>query len=126
MNTTEKLTKEDFELGLKQFTGTNQYWNHDVPGACKLRLTDGCHFVRQEAKARWLFDLMAHLQFHKHVGQTFSQHWTLKKVDPNWVLECRNAKGEILSSRKIESTDFPLEQIDIWLYGGVCLLPSEY
>ena len=126
MNTTDKLTRDDFELGLKQFAGTQKYWWHDVIGACRLRLTDGCNFVRQEANARWLFDLMAHLQWDKRIGSNFSQHWTLKKEDPNWVLECRNAKGELITARKIDSTDFPLEQIDIWLYGGVALLPSEY
>ena len=126
METKEKLTKEDFELGLKQFTGTKQYWHHDVPGACKLRLTDGCNFVREEAKARWLFDILSHLQFDKRIGPHFSQHWTLKKLDTNWVLECRNAQGELMAARKIDSTDFPLEKIDIWLYGGIALLPSEY
>ena len=62
MKTTERLTKQEFELGLKQFSGTQQYWEHKFPGSKTLRLTDGCRFVREEAEARWLFNAIASLQ----------------------------------------------------------------
>ena len=35
MRTVEKLNKQDFELGLKQFIGTEQYWEHKLPEGVK-------------------------------------------------------------------------------------------
>ena len=126
MKTTEKLTKEDFALGLKQFIGTEQYWEHKLPGAFLLRLTDGCNFVRTEAEARWLFDIIASGQYSSRISLHPFQIWNLNKKDDHWLLECRSDDGIQMHSRRIEYSDFPIDHIEIWVLDGIALLPSEY
>ena len=126
MKTTDKLTKENFELGLKQFIGTQQYWEHKLPGAFLLRLTDGCNFVRQEAGAYWLFDMIASYQYDRRISLHPFQIWQLKRMDDYWSLECRRDDGEHMLTTRINYSDFPIDHIEIWVLDGIALLPSEY
>ena len=126
MKTTEKLSREEFELGLKQFIGTQNYWEHNVPGAFTLILTDGANYIRQEAQAYWLFDLIATFQFDDRIQLHPFQMWQLKKLDEFWILECTRDDGEHMLTKIIDYSDFPIDLIDIWVFDGVALLPSEY
>jgi hypothetical protein len=126
MKAAEKLTKEEFELGLKQFIGTSQYWKHECPGSKTLLLTDGCNYVRQEGDARWLFDMLAVLQKERIVYLQRVQHWQLTRLYIGWVLELRGYDGQTLLPMRIDNSDFPIDELDIWICDGVALLPSEY
>jgi hypothetical protein len=125
MKTTERLTKQEFELGLKQFIGTQQYWEHKFPGSTILRLTDGCRFIREEAEATWLFDAIATLQSDQRIQPQSFQMWQLKRWEGRWRLECRADDGEHVLT-KISNSDFPLHHIELWVLDGIALLPSEY
>ena len=125
MKTTERLTKQEFELALKGFIGTQQYWPHQFPGSKTLRLTDGCRFVREEAEATWLFNAIASLQSDERIQPHPFQMWQLKKWEDRWVLEFRREDGEHVLS-KISNSDFPLDHIELWVLDGIALLPSEY
>ena len=113
MRTTEKLTKEEFALGLKKFIGTEQYWDHKLLGAFTLRLTDGCNYVRVEAEARWLFDTIASLQFDHRIQLHPFQRWQLKKLEDSWSLECIQDDGGQMLIKTIEYSDFPIDQIRV-------------
>ncbi len=126
MKTTEKLTKEDLALGLKQFIGTTQYWDHFIPGSFRLRLTDGCNFVRQEAGANWLFDMIASYQYDDRINLYLFQIWQLKRKEDHWSLECRGDDGQHMLTSRIGYSDFPIDHIEIWVLDGIALLPSEY
>lgn len=134
---TTKLTKSEFELGLKQFTGTTSYHEHRCPGAKTLKLTDGCQFVKVEAEAGWLFDIIADLQYHQLIQLYPFQMWRLSKENDNyWRLECRKdeewlfkgirSKGTIMLATGASNKEFPLDNLEIWNISGTCLLPSEY
>jgi hypothetical protein len=125
MKTTERLTKQEFELGLKQFIGTQQYWEHKFSGSKTLRLTDGCRFVREEAEATWLFNAIATLQSDERIQLHPFQIWLLKRWEGRWRLECRRDDGEHVLT-KISNTDFPLDHFEVWVVDNVALLPSEY
>ena len=66
-------------------------------------------------------------------GQKF-QVWKLRLDDPGdgATLSVEDGNGNMLHSKRIEFTDFPLREIDIWCIEGgpqdtrVILLPSEY
>lgn len=121
------------ELG--QFFGTQNYyrWNQMLH---KHLLTDGCHYVANEAKAYWLFDSIAYAAIgNAEVKKAYQQQrilfWELKlKPDGSAVLEARlDSDQPILYKEEIVWTDFP-EDIRIWVnYNGdsyVYMLPSEY
>jgi hypothetical protein len=126
MKTTDKLTGQEFELGLKQFFGTTQYWEHFIPGAFRLRLTDGCNFVRQEAGAFWLFDMIASYQYDERIKLYPFQIWQLTRKEDHWSLECRRDDGQHMLTSRISYSDFPIDHIEIWVLDGIALLPSEY
>ncbi|MCK1641665.1 hypothetical protein IVA95_30010 [Bradyrhizobium sp. 157] len=42
------------------------------------------------------------------------------------VCDDGNDKGAVIYSEDIDFTDFPLDQITIWVEGNVILLPSEH
>ena len=126
MKTTDKLTGQEFELGLKHFIGTQQYWEHFIPGSFRLRLTDGCNFVRQEAGAFWLFDMIASYQHDDRINLNPFQIWQLSKKEDYWSLECRGDNGQHMLTARIGFSDFPIDHIEIWVLDGIALLPSEY
>ena len=125
MKTTDKLTKAEFELALKRFTGTTQYWQHKFPGSKTLRLTDDCRFVREEAEARWLFNAIASLQSDQSIQLHPFQMWQLKRWEGRWVLECRCDDGDTVLTQR-SNKEFPLHNFEVWVVDNIALLPSEY
>lgn len=54
------------------------------------------------------------------------QFWRLAVQDNAAVVYCGDGNGEEVVMQKIEYTDFPLDEIKIWVKGGTMFLPSEY
>jgi hypothetical protein len=48
------------------------------------------------------------------------------KADHTAVLTCDDGNGDIVYSKPIEFTDFPLEEITFYFTNKTLLLPSEY
>ena len=42
------------------------------------------------------------------------------------TLSCDDGNGNVVFSKHIEFTDFPLPEIELWVEGNVILLPSEH
>ena len=124
---------EDLTYALGQFTGTESYYRYW--GGISF-LTDGVKYLADEAGCYWLLDAIGSYQAElaKHLDQRFRemQFWTLKvNADKSAVLTCIADKGETPAvTQKIEWTDFPLPEIQIWIgFEGdkrIALLPSEY
>lgn len=114
---------------LAEFRGTTTYHKHLLPGNTPLLITDGCNFIREQCKAFWLFDAILSYQCHSSVKSLSFQIWRLvqMKGDMSWELMCyEDIHLEPIITQKIEYSDFPLEEIKIWVIDGVALLPSEY
>jgi hypothetical protein len=122
MTESRTLNKAD----LKQFTGSEYWYRH--PLARKVLYTDGAKYVADTAGAYWLIDEIAFSQRIKRVACEGFQLWKLKVnlADHTARLICEDGNGTRVMSKKIPSTDFPLEEIFFYFIDNTILLPSEY
>ncbi len=122
MNHTSKLTKADLE----QFTGTDHYYRHAINH--KVLFTDGVKYLADTAGAYWLLDEIALIQpYDRHVANEEFQVWTLTvHADDSASLTCDDGNGNIVFSKGIGFTDFPLDEIKLWFSNDVIYLPSEH
>ncbi len=119
--TQKTLTKAE----LNQFTGTEQWYRHSI--ARNVLYTDGAKHVAESAGAYWLLDEIAFAQSIRAVTAEGFQVWKLK-VSPNHsaTLACEDGNSNIVFSKRIEFTDFPLDEIAFYFTDHVLMLPSEY
>jgi hypothetical protein len=108
------------ESDLGQFIGTVNYYRHSIGQGV---YTDGVQYLAEKAGAHWLVDAVF-----SHRRREPFQIWTLKKnADDSAVLTMQEDSGECAKVRqKIPYTDFPLDQISLYLIDNVLLLTSEY
>jgi hypothetical protein len=118
---TQQLTSSE----LSQFTGTDNWYQHPI--VRKMLYTDGIRYMMVKAGAYWLIDEIAFQQFHPRVKREEFQVWVLKinLEESTAVLRCEDGNGQVLCSKPIPYTDFPLNEIKIYVSGNVILLPSE-
>lgn len=129
-----KLAHDD----LRQFTGDLQRYRH--PLARSMIYTPGVKFVAERGGAYWLIDELAFTiaggevaRVGKRDPRVLDMHfWTLMTVtDQAGEPTARVDSGvEPFCRKRIDYTDFPLDQIDIWAaYDGqhwTLYLPSEH
>jgi hypothetical protein len=124
--TTETETKKTLrEADLATFTGSETWYQHWLG---KSLYTDGVKFVADRAGAYWLLDEIVTNQTQPKIKGEGFQVWTLK-VDPEKhkaVLTCDDGNGNVVFTKRIEFTDFPLREIKLYCTDGTILLPSEY
>jgi hypothetical protein len=114
---------------LRDFQGSESYHKHLFPGKSPILLTDGCDFIRDKCNAHWLFDAILSYQCEKILKDVNFQVWELRQLrkDLSWALTCReDSDKKPLIIQFIQFSDFPLEEIKIWVIDKVALLPSEY
>jgi hypothetical protein len=122
MNDTSKLTKAD----LQQFTGTDHYYRHAINP--HVLFTDGAKYLADKAGAYWLLNEIALIQrYNRQVAVEEFQVWTLS-VDANDTasLKCDDGNGNVVFSKDIGFTDFPLDEVKLWFANDVIYLPSEH
>jgi len=123
MITTKTLTKDE----LRQFTGSEQWYRHGINRS--VLFTDGAKYVADTGGAYWLLDEIALAQRHnKRVAGEEFQLWKLAvNLDQHTaMLTCDDGNGNIVFRKKIEFTDFPLEEISLYFCNNTIHLPSEY
>lgn len=110
------------ELAL--FTGDLERHRH---WSGRLIYTPGVHHLAESAGAYWLIDLVASWQAHPAVARKEFQVWTLH-VHPDHTAAAVASDGNDvrLASQDIAFTDFPLDEISLWLIDGTLMLPGEY
>ena len=123
---TKTISPAEFQSTLAGFIGTFKYHIHQL-FKLSINLTDGCDYVRREARAYWLFDAILSHQLTSTVNKQPFQVWRLKKQeDDTWSLICEDGNKNILATQRIEFSDFLIDEITIWLVNGVAMLPTEY
>ena len=117
-----KLTRAD----LSQFTGSETWYRHGINR--NVLFTDGAKYVADQAGAYWLLDEIAIIQPHdKRVAAEEFQVWKLVvRSDSTATLTCEDGNGNMVFSKEIEYTDFPLDEISLWFANNVIYLPSEH
>jgi hypothetical protein len=111
---------------LRQFTGTEQWHRHGI--VRDVLFTDGAKYVADQAGTYWLLDEIALAQRgNNRVAAEAFQLWQLT-VNPDYTaaLTCDDGNGNVVYSKAIPYTDFPLQEIALYFTDGVILLPSEY
>ena len=123
---TKTISPAEFQSILAVFTGTFKYHIHQLFNL-SINLTDGCDYVRNEARAHWLFDAILSHQLTSTVNKQKFQVWRLKKQkDDTWSLICEDGNKNILAKQQFEFSDFIIDEITIWLVDEVAMLPTEY
>ncbi len=119
---TKTLKRED----LAQFTGTGKWYRHGLNR--NVLYTDGAKYVAEAGGAYWLLDEIALLQrYDKAVAAEEFQVWKLTVRPGNTAtLQCEDGNYNVVFSKEIEFTDFPLPEITLWFANGVIYLPSEH
>lgn len=115
----------EIQEALACFHGTTSYYSHQLLPGHQLKLTDGCHYLRETCKCYWLFDIIA--SYHGQLKEAAFQVWHLKKKKGHvFTISCTDGNNNELASQDIPFSDFPLESIKIWVVNSVAMLPSEY
>ena len=111
---------------LAQFTGSENWYRHAINRA--VLFTDGAKFVADQAGAYWLLDEIAIIQPHdKRVAAEEFQVWKLAvTADNGGTLTCDDGNDNVVYSKSIEYTDFPIDGITLYFTNNTILLPSEY
>src|ERR1022692_3546577 len=120
--TTKTLSKSE----LAQFTGSDNWYRHPINR--NVLYTDGSQHVAEHGGAYWLLDEIAIIQpYNKRVAAEEFQVWKLTvHPDRSATLTCDDGNDNIVFTKKIEYTDFPLDEITLYFANNVIHLPSEY
>ena len=93
----------------------------------RLIYTPGIADMAELCGAYWLIDLIGSHQIDQKVAAEEFQLWTLN-VEANQTGFARATDGndKLIASQQIEFTDFPLDEIKLYLVQGTLMLPGEY
>lgn len=89
-------------------------------------ITDGVLMLAEAADCYWLLDIIGSYQSNQELDKSF-QVWKLN-VDignDSAIVRAYNDTALIVT-QEIPYTDFPLEEIKLYLMDGIILLPSEH
>lgn len=134
-----EILAAELEAQLPLFIGTEKYYKLGFP---PLLATDGVKYLADKAGAYWLVDIIASYQ-PDHGRRRPFQVWRLTVNEDTAVIEmgedtADNDPAQLIHFKhgqqvrapavrqELEFTDFPLPTIDLWVEGGVLLLPSEH
>ena len=113
------------KLELKHFSGSDQFYRHPIYRA--YISTDGVQYLAEKGQAHWLVDfIFIHQSKRQLKGQAF-QVWNIKVSDADKAtFTVEDGNHNKLIELKIPFTDFPLNELTLWLVNGTLMLPSEY
>src|SRR5262245_54950353 len=107
---------------LAQFTGSETWYRH-ITG---FLYTDGVQYLAEHAGCYWLIDEISFRQRFKRVRAEEFQAWTLRVTGSKAVLTCEDGNHNVVHTKRIEFTDFPLPAMTLWFTNRTLLLPTEY
>jgi hypothetical protein len=116
---------------LAQFTGSETFTRHAL--LRRMVMTEGVRWLADHAQAHWLTDAIASYQHEPQVREEHFQSWCLRVNTQARSATLHMTDGNSNTSivqQQIDYTDFPLEEITLWLIAQgahlVLMLPSEY
>ena len=133
------MNATELEAALANFMGTEQY--HNIVSTPFVLATDGVAFLAKEAQCYWLTDLIASYQPSIRSNPKISELWdfqvwklTKNKTGSGAKVVCTDGNEHAVFSQRIPYTDFPLQEITIWVgpqevnlgVNMVMYLPSEH
>jgi hypothetical protein len=110
--------------GLAQQIGSEAVFRHWTR---HLVYTEGVEYLAEQANAYWLIDLIASWCIDPRIQANEFIHWKLTvNPDRTAVAIADDGNGNEILRQYIEVTDFPLDEITLFLTDRTLLLPSEY
>ncbi|PZD70178.1 hypothetical protein C1752_17193 [Acaryochloris thomasi RCC1774] len=124
------ITAEALQQNLAHCTGTEQWYRHPLG----ITYTDGIKILTEDAQCMWLVDaITSHQKSYQIIYNPDLQEfqlWLLKvNEDRSAILACYEdspSTCEPAISQLIPSTDFPMQEIKLYMEQGTLLLPSEH
>lgn len=117
-------TKAELESGLAMHTGSTCLFRH---WSRRLVYTEGVQYLAEKASAYWLIDLVASWCPHASIRNEEFVLWKLAvKPDRTAIAIAEDGDGRELARQAITWTDFPLDEVSLYLTDNTLLLPSEY
>lgn len=114
----------NLKLELKQFSGGCEFYRN--PLYKDYVYTEGVRHLAERAGAYWLMDYILSYQLDpKLVVQPF-QVWKLVVQDDSGTVTIEDGNDNKIATLSLNYTDFPLDEITLWLIDKTLLLPSEY
>ena len=124
MQTNTDRRKKDLLAGLAMHTGTATWFRHWTGS---LVYTEGVKYLAETFGAYWLIDLVASWCPHKNLrGEDFIVWKLVVRPDHTATATADDGNGRVLITQDIPFTDFPLDEVTLYLANGVLLLTSEY
>jgi hypothetical protein len=123
---TAEITDKKAKLlaSLAMHTGSECVFRH---WTSSIVYTEGVQDLAEQARAYWLIDLIASWQIDPAVRDEAFVVWNLTvNTDHTAVAVADDGNGRELARQNIEYTDFPLDEIKLYLTDNTLLLPSEY
>lgn len=109
---------------LAMHTGSESLFRHWTR---HLVYTEGVQDLAEQANAYWLIDLAASWMTEPPIRSEEFVVWKLTvNADRTALAVADDGNGNELARQEIGSTDFPLDEISLYLTNGTLLLPSEY
>jgi hypothetical protein len=123
-NQSAQTLRFELKADLAMHTGTTRWFRH---WSRRFTYTEGVQYLAEKAGAYWLIDLVASWCPHPSIkGEEFVL-WTLSvKPDRTAVATADDGNGRELVRQDIPWTDFPLDEVRLYLTDDTLLLPSEY
>ena len=92
-----------------------------------MTYTEGVQYLAEKASAYWLIDLVASWCPHQSIRHEEFVVWTLTvKPDRTAIATADDGNGHEIARQHIPWTDFPLNEVSLYLTDDTLLLPSEY
>ena len=88
--------------------------------------TEGVKYLAEQAGAYWLIDYILSHQLEPKLKKQPFQVWKMTVQDDSAAVTVEDGNDNIITSLTIEFTDFPLEEMTLWLVEKTLMLPSEY
>lgn len=115
-------SKSELLQNLPQFTGTESYTKYQGG----LLLTDGVVYLAKNADCFWFLDIIWSVQHLPAIRREEFQSWTLTVKDDKAEAVCTDGNKKVLYKQKITFTDFPLDEVKLFVQNNVIMLTSEY
>jgi hypothetical protein len=118
----EKLSPAEIQTKLAAIQSGEFYYKHWLG----MHYTEGVKYMAELCNAFWLIDAIASHQPNPKVRSEEFQVWFLKSLGDHWLLTCEDGNGHSVVQQVITYSDFPLQEIEIWVEDGVVLMPKEH
>lgn len=115
---------EKLAASLAMHTGSESVFRHWTR---HLVYTEGVKDLAEQAGAYWLIDLVASWMAEPRMCSEEFVVWKLTvNPDHTAIAVADDGNGNEIARQEIGYTDFPLDEISLYLTNGTLLLPSEY